>query len=207
MKSAAKPHYLIIPGWMNSGPSHWQTHWEGMLDAVRVSQHDWHSPDKEGWVRALSETIDELEFNGILVAHSLGCHVVAEWALTDRDPSRIKGALLVAPPDLNQIDTPHTIRDFLPMALSPLPFPSTVLASQNDPYATIERTAVFAQNWGSEFIDIGRKGHINAESEIGLWSEGLLFLEDLERKYSSLIADTAWCKRFDLLAFHPPQTY
>ena len=48
---------------------------------------------------------------------------------------------------------------------------------------SIERASLFASSWGSEFIDVGDAGHINAESGFGVWEFGLnrvtVFLEKL----------------------------
>ena len=41
---------LIVPGWLNSGPDHWQSRWERNLKtARRIEQDNWHAPDKDEW--------------------------------------------------------------------------------------------------------------------------------------------------------------
>ena len=35
---------LILPGWQNSGPAHWQSRWEELYGFTRVQQHDWMQP-------------------------------------------------------------------------------------------------------------------------------------------------------------------
>jgi len=60
-----------------------------------------------------------------------------------------------------------------------LPFKSILLGSRNDPYCSFERARTFAGAWGSEFIDYGHRGHINAESGLGDWPEGQAWLQAL----------------------------
>jgi hypothetical protein len=63
--------------------------------------------------------------------------------------------------------------------MQPLPFRSIVVASEDDPYVTLHRAQDFATAWGSEFINIGRAGHINTDSGHGPWPEGETWLESL----------------------------
>ena len=35
---------LLLPGWQNSGPDHWQSRWEARYGYTRVQQHDWMRP-------------------------------------------------------------------------------------------------------------------------------------------------------------------
>jgi hypothetical protein len=42
---------VIVPGWRNSGPGHWQSLWAEQLEgAVRVQQQDWLVPHRDAWV-------------------------------------------------------------------------------------------------------------------------------------------------------------
>ena len=106
--------------------------------------------------------------------------IPVEGYLVDRFGPRyvvIGGAFLVAPPWLTESDQcPAQLMDFLPMPLRPLPFPSLLVASENDPYLPIEIAARLASAWGAQFVDVGRQGHINVASGHGHWpiGEGLL---------------------------------
>ena len=53
-----------------------------------------------------------------------------------------------------------------------LPFPSIVVASTDDIYASLNHAQRSAAEWGSELIMIGAVGHINAESGLDQWKEG-----------------------------------
>ena len=71
------------------------------------------------------------------------------------------------------------LHSWVPVELSRLPFTSVLLGSRTDPYCTIERSRLFAHCWGSQFMDYGDCGHINADSGLGSWPEGHVLLQDL----------------------------
>jgi predicted alpha/beta hydrolase family esterase len=54
-----------------------------------------------------------------------------------------------------------------------------LVGSRNDPYCDFAKAQSLADSWGSRFIDLGERGHINAESGLGEWSEGLAMLRSL----------------------------
>ena len=163
---------IIVPGLGDSGPEHWQTRWGQSHPAYRrVRQQDWHQPQVDAWVEALDREIRRAPSTPILVGHSLGCITIVEWA--QRCWSNIGGALLVAPADVDQ-------RPFFnSVPLWPLPFPSILVASDNDPYLELERARQFARHWGSRLVNLGRAGHINVESGFGPWPEGEVLLREL----------------------------
>jgi predicted alpha/beta hydrolase family esterase len=88
--------------------------------------------------------------------------------------------MLVAPADTEAPGFPAVTTGFTPMSIQKLRFPSVVVASTNDEYVTISRAQYFAGRWGSEFINIGAAGHINALSGFTKWPEGLQLLRKLE---------------------------
>jgi predicted alpha/beta hydrolase family esterase len=171
---------LIIPGLGGSGPEHWQTRWEALYPRhVRVEQRDWDRPRREAWLAALDAALAAAEKPVVLAAHSLGCVLVAH-AASRPSADGVAAALLVAPADVDSpARTPPETRDFAPLPLRPLPFPATVVASQDDPYVTLERAQAFAEAWGATFVDAGRRGHLNAASGLGDWPEGHSHLEAL----------------------------
>jgi predicted alpha/beta hydrolase family esterase len=172
---------LILPGWDNSGPEHWQSLWEAAHPEYRrVQQRDWVTPRRADWVETLDRAVIENGSDVVLVAHSLGCVLVAHWAAAhDRT---IRGALLVAPGDLTRAGTPDPstwAADWVPMPLARLSFPSIVVASTNDPYCAAERAAEFAAAWGSRLVNIGAHGHINVAAGFGPWPQGEALLREL----------------------------
>jgi predicted alpha/beta hydrolase family esterase len=183
------PDILIVPGLHNSGPGHWQTLWEARLPrARRVDLGLWDDPHRNTWVGKLALAIGRAERPVVLVAHSLGCHVVAWWAeyeaafnaaVRAAELSCVIGALLVAPPDVEENPVDRRLTRFAPLPTSLLPFPAIVVASRNDPYAQICQVRRIAQRWGAKFVDGGAIGHANARSGIGEWNFGLGLLQQL----------------------------
>lgn len=173
------PTILIVPGLNGSGPDHWQTHWEAILPkAIRVVQSGWENPRRKPWLETFAAAVDAHP-DAILVAHSLGCALVAN-AVQANPAIKVAAAMLVSPSDVDwpqHIEDP--LRDFAPMPLCRFPFRTIVAASQDDPYVRFERAEFFATEWGAEFVDVGAKGHINADSGLGDWREGLSILKRL----------------------------
>jgi predicted alpha/beta hydrolase family esterase len=66
--------------------------------------------------------------------------------------------LLVAPADVDSPAHPDQIRNFSPIPLLKLDYPSILITSSNDPYISVERAAFLAEKMGSSFINIGKKG-------------------------------------------------
>jgi prephenate dehydrogenase len=172
---------LVLPGWQNSGPRHWQTLWEQQNPIfLRVQQRDWEFPHREWWVERITAEVKQSPAPIVFAAHSLGCIALAHWCkAAPGEVAKIKGALLVAPADVDSKDAPKPIRDFAPAPRDLLPFPSIVVASSNDPYLTVARAREFARGWGSRFVDIGAVGHVNGESGLGDWPEGKRLLRHL----------------------------
>jgi len=136
-------------------------------------------PLRGDWIVRLEEVLLTRDEPAVLVAHSLGCVLTAAWASVTRHPQRVKAALLVAPGDVERADLRAQLRSWQPVPLQALPFPSVLVGSRDDPYCEIERARGFAAAWGSRFVDLGRCGHINADSGLGSWPEGQALLQDL----------------------------
>lgn len=169
----------LLPGWQNSGPTHWQSLWEAQHGFVRVQQHDWMRPLRGDWLIQLEEAVLAAPHPVVLVAHSLGCIQTAAWASVSQNTQRVCAALLVAPGDPEQPDLAPQLPTWQPVALQRLPFASVLVASHNDPYCRFDRAQAFAHAWGSRLHDLGNAGHINAESGLGDWPQGLELLADL----------------------------
>lgn len=168
---------LTVPGLGSSGPTHWQTGWEQQYGYQRVQQHEWNHPVCTDWVQALEAAVAAAGSHVVLVAHSLACATVAHWAATTRH--QLQGALLVAPADVDRPNFPPEVVGFAPMPLARLPFPSIVVASTDDRYVSLTRAQRFAAAWGSRFVNVGALGHLNSESELGLWPQGHQLLQEL----------------------------
>jgi uncharacterized protein len=170
---------LVVPGLGGSGPDHWQSHLERSFPrASRVHQDDWDRPDPAVWTGRLLAAV-EASPGAVLVAHSLGCAVVAHAAAA-HPGLPVAAALLVAPADVEHEDgAPACLRRFAPMPCTRLPFRSVVVASTDDPYMALNRARAFADDWGAEFVDAGALGHINVDAGFGPWPDGERMLQKL----------------------------
>lgn len=153
---------LVVPGLHDSGPAHWQTWLEALnRDAVRVRQKHWAVPDADRWAARIASTIEPHGATRWLVAaHSFGCLALARLAAL-RPDLPIEAALLVAPADPDRFGAAEGL------PASALPFSSTLIGSQNDPWLAARQAQTWAQRWRSHYVDLGRAGHINAESGFG----------------------------------------
>jgi uncharacterized protein len=169
---------LVLPGIGNSGPEHWQTLWEASDPAMtRIVHSEWDAPDCRVWVRELGAAVVASGPDTVLVAHSLACLTVAHWAA--ESPRPIAGALLVSVPNPDLPAFPAEASHFSPVPMRRLPFPSLVVSSTDDPYASADWMRRCAGAWGSRFHSVGACGHINASSNLGDWAEGRKLLADL----------------------------
>ncbi len=178
---------LVLPGWQNSGPRHWQSRWEALYGDARVEQSDWMRPLRGDWMMRLDEAIGELEDaeespQVALVAHSLGCQLVAAWAAHSRRTARVRAALLVAPPDVERDELRAVLHSFVPIVREPLPFPALAVISPDDPFCSAARAHAMAADWGARTLETAPLGHLNSDSGLGDWPQGRQLLADLLRK-------------------------
>lgn len=172
---------LIAPGLGNSGPGHWQRRWgERMSTARFIEQENWDQPVLADWIARIHQEILYSTRPVVLIGHSLsvGAIVLAAQTLAD---TKVRGAFLVSPPDFDGPDLPPEALPFKPPT-HPLPFPSLVIASSNDPLVSLDRARGFAADWGADFQPAGEAGHINTASGHGPWPEGLLMFAELMKR-------------------------
>jgi len=169
---------LIVPGLHSSGPDHWQTWFEQQIpNSVRVIQRDWKDANLPDWSSRVRREISRNPGLILIAAHSFGALAAVQAAHDHSD--RIAGAMLVAPADPEKFG----VADNLPAV--PLPFPTVVVASTNDPWISFERAAQLAQGWDANLVNLGRAGHVNVEAGFGPWPEGLAILDRLRRSQAS----------------------
>lgn len=176
---------LLLPGWQNSGPQHWQSRWQTMYGYQRVEQHDWLHPLRGDWVARLEDVLLQRATPAILVAHSLGCLLVVAWAAHSRHTTLVKGAFLVAPVDPAMEAMQPVLASWSPVVMQSLPFPSLLIASRNDPYCSFERAHRFADAWGATLVDYGMSGHVNADSGLGAWQDGYELLNQMSSELAT----------------------
>jgi predicted alpha/beta hydrolase family esterase len=181
------PTVVIVPGWRDSGPGHWQSIWFDTLHgARRVVQDNWVSPLRQAWVQRVAETIEQSPGPVVVAAHSLGC--ITTTHLPEAVATRIQGALLVAPADPERRSV---LADFAPVTHRKLPYRSVLVASSNDPYCPFRLAGAYARAWGSELIRLNNAGHINVESGHGAWPLGLELLHSLGAEVEPWVREVA----------------
>ena len=173
---------LILPGWQGSGPTHWQMQWARLHGYTVVEQNDWLQPRRGDWLARLDEVVIDAPGSVVLAAHSLGCILVAAWASFSRHTARVRGALLVAPGDVEAPERPDRFPGWTPIVRQRLPFKSILVGSQNDPYCHADRAQALAHDWGAQWLDLGLAGHINADSSLGAWPQGRALLQTLMKE-------------------------
>lgn len=178
---------LIVPGLRDDVPQHWQSLLVARLPRVRVvAPAGRENLDCAGRVEAVEQQACAAEGPLVVVAHSAGVITTVHWA--QRTRCQVRGALLAAPPDFERpmpegYPTLDALRagGWLPVPRTPLPFPSIVAASRNDPLATFEHVEQMAQAWGSRLIDLGSVGHLNPASGFGEWPQAEQLVTQLAR--------------------------
>ncbi|WP_123554144.1 RBBP9/YdeN family alpha/beta hydrolase [Kitasatospora cineracea] len=164
--------YVHLAGIGNSGPGHWQYRWHAADPrAVWVEHDSWDDPERDAWVADLDAALRRTPGPKLVVAHSLGCSTLVEWAADHADPD-VVGALLVAAPDPHGPAFPAGATGYHRPRPAPLPFRTLVVASADDPYATLDHARATAAALGAELVEAGRLGHINAASGLGDWPDG-----------------------------------
>ncbi len=178
-----QPHTIILlPGYTNSGPEHWQSLWEKEHpNFLRVQQKDWDNPECTLWVDTLEATLQTVKSPVILVGHSCGSLMIIHWANRYHN-QLVKGALIVAPADPDSNSFPSAAIGFSPLPQNALPFKSIVVCSSNDLYLSVTKASHYAKAWGSELVNIGDHGHINTAAGLGDWPQGKNLLNQLKKR-------------------------
>jgi len=181
---------LIVPGLRDHVPGHWQTLLASRLPrAHTVTPMGRDNLDCLARIEAIEEAAAAIDGPIIVVAHSGGVIAVTHWARLTRRP--VRGALLATPADFDQpmpegYPSMQALEEggWLPVPRNALPFRSIVAASRNDPLASYDRVAAFAQSWRSKLVDLGDVGHLNPASGFGEWPHAVSFINELDHAAS-----------------------
>lgn len=166
---------LIVPGLRNSDKFHWQSLWQARLpNSQRIHVDDWATPNLDAWREGIKAELDKLDRPAVVIAHSFG--TLASASIAAEFPEKIAALFLVAPADPNKFG----IADLLPQDF--LAVNTKLIASSNDPWMTEAKAAYWALLWGADYLRIKNVGHINSQSNLGLWQEGITELHQLVRK-------------------------
>lgn len=162
---------VIVPGLHNSDENHWQSLWHAQLPgARRISLDDWSVADLNKWNAGLSQALQGLDHPAIVIAHSFGTLASARLAAQYRE--KIAGLFLVAPADPDKFG----IRPLLPQTA--LPVAAKIIASSNDPWLTEIKAAQLALQWQADYVRLRDVGHINSQSGLGAWPQGVELLHE-----------------------------
>ncbi|WP_328923981.1 alpha/beta hydrolase [Streptomyces sp. NBC_00190] len=183
---------VIVPGLRDHVEEHWQTLLADRLTEAGRTVRTVPPPAQDrlsrgARVAALDEVMVRIAGPVVLVAHSAGVVTTVHWSRRHPAQVQVQGALLVTPPDFERplpdgYPTPEMLDEtgWIPVPRSPLPFPSIVAASSNDPLGTLGRVAELARNWGGRLVELGDVGHLNPASGHGLWPRAEELLRELE---------------------------
>ena len=170
---------LIVPGLHNSDERHWQSLWQARLPtSKRIHVDDWNTPDLDKWKAGIRTELNKLDTPAVIIAHSFG--TLASASIAAEFPEKIAALFLVAPADPDKFH----VAGRLPQTF--LQVPAKIIASSNDPWLTDSKAAYWALQWGADFLRLKNVGHINSESNLGFWAEGVVQLQDLLRKTHQL---------------------
>jgi predicted alpha/beta hydrolase family esterase len=165
---------LIVPRIGGATEGDWSSRWRAKLSTARfVHPADPASRRREEWTEAIAEAARDAKRPALLVGHGIGAAAIAE-AAPALQGADVRGAFLVAPPDDEGLG--RLAADDWAAARSPLPWPSVMVASRNDPHGAYDAVSALASDWGAELIDAGEAGGLDAASGHGPWPEGLMRL-------------------------------
>ncbi|GHD71207.1 RBBP9/YdeN family alpha/beta hydrolase [Vogesella fluminis] len=186
---------ITVPGWGNSGASHWQSYWEVLYPlARRVEQDDWLYPTRDAWVQRLAATVADCDGKVVIAAHSLGCHTTVEWLgqASLLEQKKVKGVLLVAPPALpitpqraaasGELPPGAPLPDFAGFAAPRelrLPVPARLVASHDDLFCDWTEAEALAACWQVPLLSAGNSGHMGSNSGLGDWKAGQRLIQQL----------------------------
>ena len=172
--------YLLIPGGGGSGADHWHHRWAASLpNCSWVDQADSDGGTRAEWLATIDNAVAASSTPAVLIAHSLACIAVAHWATMHVGP--VAAALLVAPADIEDdwAEPGSLYKRFQPIPMIPFSFPSTVVASANDPFLELDRARSFANAWGAELEIAGDHLHLGSDALLDTWPAGRGYLSDL----------------------------
>jgi predicted alpha/beta hydrolase family esterase len=167
---AADLDLIFVPESGLPDARHWLSRWSQKLSSARFAVSEGEALSAQGLVFEAQRSTKPIFF----IAYSLGAIALAK-AAPELKALDVRGAFLVAAPTEPALQTLEGGR-WTPMAREKLPFPSALVASRTDPWASYEASEALATDWGATLIDAGKAGRLDMESGHGPWPEGLLRL-------------------------------
>lgn len=171
--------FLISPGYTNSGPNHWQTHLQNSYPSIDRIEHDnWDFVERDKWIQEVETKLNCVDDDVVLVGHSCGSNVIAQWSLSESlNVSKVKAAILVAPADVDNDSLSAAIKAQAPLPYEKLPFHTLVIGSDNDPYMPLETLRRLSDSWGASLEIVPNAGHLATDDGYGRWPEVVEYIE------------------------------
>ncbi len=162
---------VLVPGLNNAGPAHWQTLLQNkFVNIVRVKQDDWDNPSRKPWIAGIEQIVKTIDGPIVFVGHSCGSVAIAQWAEQFGGCySNIKGALLVAPADVDRENAHIDILAMRPLPKAAINFKSIIICSDNDDHCTLDKSYLLARQWNSEVVLVKGGSHFHTEAGYGKW--------------------------------------
>lgn len=171
---SAAPLILLVPDLDADCPAYWQRQWAvSRSDASIVDLGNCYRPDRNNWITRIDHATRCAGAPVLLVGHGAGALAIVWWATlcAQENESAVVGALLVGPsPTGTEYD--DRLTSFSPLPQTILPFPSLVVASEDDAALPIDRAFSLARQWGSGFARFGDCGRFGAEDGLNAWPQG-----------------------------------
>ena len=165
---------LVLPGLGGGTDGHWYARWQaGLRTAEMVDLDDWSHPTRETYAEAIATAVAGSVRPVVLVGHGYGS-LAAVHAASGLTGGKVRGAFLAAVPDVESAGAHGVAETYRPLPRDPLPFPSLVLASRNDPQCDFAVAEDLAGAWGSRLVDLRESGNVDPDSGHGPWPEGLM---------------------------------
>ncbi|GAB7105839.1 alpha/beta hydrolase [Streptomyces phaeofaciens JCM 4814] len=190
MSGTPEATVVIVPGLRDHVEQHWQTLLADRLAEAGRTVRTVPPLTQDGLCRqarvaALDTVVSRIAGPVVLVAHSAGVITTVHWA--QDHTADVRGALLATPPDFETplpegYPAPGVLEEngWTPVPRAPLPFPSIVAASSDDPLGAVERVRELAGHWGSRWEELGAVGHLNPASGHGPWPRAEELLRRLD---------------------------
>lgn len=171
---------------------HWQERWSANIKTAKLIDCPKAPLPKEQlfqlWVEHIAQSINATTGPIVLIAHSfaVAATLQALELLAQEDKDKLKGGFFVAPSMFHftaqgELELTDEL-DASPYPNAPLPFPSFILASNNDHKVSQAQAQELCQKLESFFLDTGANGHIDETSGHGPWPEGLLVFSQFMQK-------------------------
>jgi predicted alpha/beta hydrolase family esterase len=177
---SAAPLVLLLPDLDSDSPAYWQRQWiASRNDASIVDMGGSYRPDRNNWTTRIDHATRCAGAPILLVGHGAGALAIAWWAVlcAHENESTVVGALLIGPSNPSGAAYGDRLTSFLPLPQTILPFPSLVVASEDDPALPVDRAFNMARQWGSGFARFGDCGHFGDDDGLGNWQQGEQLLD------------------------------